>query len=153
MRAGRLWKNNSCLSSSDYSLRYLPSNLTLLVQAAEGVPGVSMAVEDCTLPYWAPYGRPWGRLFDCCWFGESAACLCQLIYWTSCHLSKIQKGIASARSNNTKSLKGVVLDWITPRNKALDPPLSRNVKTNRGYNHLVTGALLYPAGFNWNDAE
>jgi len=66
---------------------------------------------------------------------------------------KIQKGIASARSDDTKSLKGVVLDWITPRNKALDPPLSQNIKTNHGYNHHVTGALLCPAEFDWNDAE
>jgi len=74
-------------------------------------------------------------------------------YWASCHLLKIQKGIASARSDDTKSLKGVVLDWITPRNKALDPPLSQNIKTNHGYNHHVTGALLCPAEFDWNDAE
>jgi hypothetical protein len=66
---------------------------------------------------------------------------------------KIQRGISSARSDDTKSLKGVVLDWITPRNTPLDPPLSRNVKTNRGYHHPVTGALLCPAGIDWDDAE
>ena len=66
---------------------------------------------------------------------------------------KIQKGISSARSDDTKSLKGIVLDWITPRDKALSPPLSQNVKTNRGYHHPVTGALLCPAGLDWNDAE
>jgi hypothetical protein len=27
---------------------------------------------------------------------------------------KIQKGVSSARSDDTKSLKGVVIDWITP---------------------------------------
>ena len=69
------------------------------------------------------------------------------------HLLKIQKGISSARSDDTKSLKGVVLDWITPRDKPLSPPLSRNVKTTRGYHHLRTGALLCPAGLDWNDTE
>ena len=44
---------------------------------------------------------------------------CQLIY------QKIQKGISSARSDDTKSLKSVVVDWITPRDKPLNPPLSR----------------------------
>jgi hypothetical protein len=66
---------------------------------------------------------------------------------------KIQKGISSARSDDTKGIKGVVLDWITPRDKPLNPPLSQNVKTTRGYHHLMTGALLCPAGLDWNDPE
>lgn len=66
---------------------------------------------------------------------------------------QLQKGVSSARSDDTKSLKGVVLEWITPRDVALNPPLTRNVKTNRGFHHNATGALLCPAGLNWNDAE
>jgi hypothetical protein len=62
-------------------------------------------------------------------------------------------GISSARSDDTKSLKGVVLDWITPRDSFLLPPLSRNVKTTRGFHHPVTGSLLCPAGLDWNDPE
>ncbi|KAM6493885.1 hypothetical protein JOM56_010246 [Amanita muscaria] len=65
----------------------------------------------------------------------------------------IQKGISSARSDDTKSLKGIVLDWITPRDEALSPPISRNSKTTRGYHHPITGALLCPAGLDWNDRE
>ena len=76
-------------------------------------------------------------------------------------LPKIQKGISSARSDDTKGLKGVVLDWILPRDgdtRNLLPmqppkPLTRNVKTNRGFHHPVTGALLCPAGLNYQDAE
>jgi hypothetical protein len=67
------------------------------------------------------------------------------------HLLEIQKGIASARSDDTKSLKGIVLDWITPRDKALDPPLSRNIKATRGYHHPVTGALLCPVELDWGN--
>lgn len=66
---------------------------------------------------------------------------------------EIQKGVSTARSDDTKSLKGVVLDWITPRDTALHPPLSRNIKTTRGFYHAVTGALLCPAGLDWNDTE
>ncbi|KAF8222061.1 hypothetical protein L208DRAFT_1324455, partial [Tricholoma matsutake] len=65
----------------------------------------------------------------------------------------IQKGISSARSDDTKSLKGVVLEWISPPSIPVRPPLSRNVKTNRGYHHPTTGALLCPAGLDWNDAD
>src|ERR1700733_15520326 len=73
--------------------------------------------------------------------------------WHSSHLQKIQKGISSARSDDTKSLKGVVVDWITPQDSPLVPPLSRNVKTTRGFHHPVTGSLLCPASLDWNDAE
>ena len=66
---------------------------------------------------------------------------------------KVQKGISSARSDDTKGLKGIVLDWIAPRDSTLNPPLSRNVKTNRGFHHPVTGALLCPAGYDWKDPE
>jgi hypothetical protein len=45
------------------------------------------------------------------------------------------------------------LDWITPRGQSLDPPLSRNVKVNRGFHHERTGSLLCPAGVNWTDPE
>jgi hypothetical protein len=76
--------------------------------------------------------------------------------------SKIQRGVSSARSDDTKSLKGAVLDWIFPRDGdmrnvlPMDPlpqPLSRNVKTNRGFHHPITGALLCPAGLDYNNAE
>jgi len=69
------------------------------------------------------------------------------------HPSKIQKGISSVRSDDIKSLKGVVLDWITSRDTPLVPHLSRNVKTNRGFHHPVTRALLCPAGLDWKNME
>ena len=75
------------------------------------------------------------------------------------HSSQIQKGVSCARSDDTKSLKGVVLDWILPRNGVAfestpqPTPLSRNVKTNRGFHHPVTGALLCPAGLDWKNLE
>jgi hypothetical protein len=71
----------------------------------------------------------------------------------SLRLLQIQKGVSSARSDDTKSMKGAVLDWVTPRDIALNPPLARNVKTARGFHHNATGSLLCPAGVDWNDPE
>ncbi|RDB19259.1 hypothetical protein Hypma_013703 [Hypsizygus marmoreus] len=66
---------------------------------------------------------------------------------------QIQKGISSARSDDTKSLKGPILDWITPRDQPLLPPIARNQKINRGFHHEVTGALLCPVQLDWSDPE
>jgi len=65
----------------------------------------------------------------------------------------IQKGVSGARSDDTKSLKGVVIDWIAPRDGVLRPSISRNIKTNRGFHHPVTGSFLCPAGLDWNDSS
>ena len=62
-------------------------------------------------------------------------------------------GISTARSNNMKSLKGIVLEWITLRDAPLLPPLTQNVKTNGGFHHPITGNLLFPACLDWNDPE
>jgi hypothetical protein len=66
---------------------------------------------------------------------------------------QIQKGVSGARSDDTKSLKGAVLDWITPRGQPLNPPLMRNAKADRGFHHERTGALLCPAGLDWSSSE
>ncbi|KAG6913352.1 hypothetical protein DXG01_007502, partial [Tephrocybe rancida] len=65
----------------------------------------------------------------------------------------LQKGANGARSDDTKSLKGAVIEWITPKGQALNPPLTRNVKIDRGFHHERTGFLLCPTGLNWQDAE
>ncbi|KAF6741164.1 hypothetical protein DFP72DRAFT_1084751 [Ephemerocybe angulata] len=62
-----------------------------------------------------------------------------------------RKGAAASRGDDTKSLKSVIIDWITPQGGSLVPPLSRNVKSDRGYYHFTTGNLLCPAVLNWND--
>ncbi|KAG1791229.1 uncharacterized protein HD556DRAFT_1433038 [Suillus plorans] len=63
------------------------------------------------------------------------------------------KGASGARGDDTKTLKAAVLDWLVPRGQAVIPPLSQNIKSNRGFNHEVTGALLCPAGLDWLNAE
>jgi hypothetical protein len=67
--------------------------------------------------------------------------------------SKIQKGSSGARSDDTKSLKGTILDWITPKGEVLIPRLDRNVKHDRGFHHDRTGFLLCPIGEDWNNQE
>ena len=66
---------------------------------------------------------------------------------------KLRKGASGARGDDTKSLKGAILEWIAPKGQALSPPLSRNVKVDRGFNHEVTGALLCPTNLKWSDLE
>ncbi|TEB26762.1 hypothetical protein FA13DRAFT_1635613, partial [Coprinellus micaceus] len=64
----------------------------------------------------------------------------------------LQKGATGARSDDTKTLKGAILDWLVePGGAPLNPQLSRNVKVNRGFNHDRTGFLLCPPDLDWND--
>ena len=67
--------------------------------------------------------------------------------------SKIQRGSSGARSDDTKSLKGTIVDWITPKGEALIPCLDWNVKHDRGFHHDRTGFLLCPMGEDWNNQE
>ena len=68
-------------------------------------------------------------------------------------MQKIQKGSSGPRSDDTKSLKGAILDCIAPQNEALTPALSWNIKHDRGFQHEHTSFLLCPIGENWNNQE
>lgn len=46
-------------------------------------------------------------------------------------------------------MKGPILDWLAV-GEALVPLLHRRDKSLRGFNHPRTGALLCPAGLDWN---
>lgn len=81
-------------------------------------------------------------------------------YWAYCHLRseltfflQLQRGASGARSDDTKSLKSAIIDWLSPPGEPLRPPIARNIKTDRGFNHEVTGALLCPVGVDWSDLE
>lgn len=69
------------------------------------------------------------------------------------YASQISRGAASARSDDTKSIKNPIIDWITPHNEPLKPPLARNMKMDRGFNHERTGSLLCPVELNWDNLE
>jgi hypothetical protein len=55
-------------------------------------------------------------------------------------LLQLQEGVSGARSNDTKSLKSIIIDWISPPGEPLRPPIARNIKTDRGFNHETTAA-------------
>ncbi|KAF5337961.1 hypothetical protein D9611_014830 [Ephemerocybe angulata] len=66
----------------------------------------------------------------------------------------LQQGASGGRSDDTKGLKGPILDWIVPpTGEPLQPPLSRNIKVNRGFNHNRTGFLLCPAELDWSNPD
>ena len=66
---------------------------------------------------------------------------------------QIQQGVSSARSDDTKSLKSAIIDWLMPLGEPLIPPIFHKSKIDRGFNHNVTGALLCPAGNDWSDCQ
>ncbi|KAF6750851.1 hypothetical protein DFP72DRAFT_851379 [Ephemerocybe angulata] len=60
------------------------------------------------------------------------------------------KGAASARSDDTKSLKSAVIDWITPSDgEPLRPPLARNVKVDRGIKEQLRNKTMAIPGNHW----
>ncbi|KAG1817177.1 uncharacterized protein BJ212DRAFT_1270676 [Suillus subaureus] len=65
----------------------------------------------------------------------------------------IGKGAAGARGDDTKTLKSVVLDWISPKGEVIQPPLHRNSNIDHRFNHKLTGSLLCPAGLDWSDPQ
>lgn len=82
--------------------------------------------------------------------------LISLQYWkviTMLTVFQLGKGASGARGDDTKALKSAMLEWLVPRGQPVIPPLSQNIKSDRGFNHEVTGALLCPAGLYWSDAE
>ncbi|KAI6019353.1 hypothetical protein BKA83DRAFT_10736 [Pisolithus microcarpus] len=65
----------------------------------------------------------------------------------------IQKGINGARVDDTKGMKGAIIDWITPKGQSLSLHIPHNMKSGRGFNHECTGALLCPAGLDWTNIQ
>ncbi|KIM61426.1 hypothetical protein SCLCIDRAFT_25911 [Scleroderma citrinum Foug A] len=65
----------------------------------------------------------------------------------------IQKGINGACADDTKGMKGAIIDWITPKGQSLTLHIPWNVKSGRGFNHERTGALLCPTGLDWNNTK
>lgn len=63
-------------------------------------------------------------------------------------LCQLQKGANGSRADDTKGMKGPILDWLSA-SEVLTPSLHRRNKSPRGYNHPRTGALLCPTGLEW----
>ena len=67
------------------------------------------------------------------------------------NVEQLQRGADSARSDDLNWIRTCVADWLNavqPRPEILLDPSCRK---NRGIQHDVTGKLLCPAGFDWNN--
>jgi len=105
-------------------------------QRKKGESSVWKTWGDCFQFNWLPPGVGFRWV---CGYGDGRPCMFLLPMSPKplSHLLKIQKGVLSARSDDTKSFKDVVLDWITPRGMPLVLFLSQNVKMNWGFHHPV----------------
>ncbi|KAH7924422.1 hypothetical protein BV22DRAFT_1013313, partial [Leucogyrophana mollusca] len=66
---------------------------------------------------------------------------------------QLRKGADGARGDDGASLKGAVISWVTELYHPVEPPLRPGIKSDRGLEHDVTGHLLCPVDYNWDDAE
>lgn len=73
--------------------------------------------------------------------------------FTSSIISQLQKGANGSHADDTKGMKGAILEWIAPDRENLTPYLSRKSKCGQGFNHELTGALLCPTGLDWSDPQ
>jgi len=71
-----------------------------------------------------------------------------ILYWHI--LLQIQKGASSSHADDTKGMKCAVIDWTILEGQMLNPPLSCKYKSEHGFRHDQTGALLCPTGIDWN---
>ncbi|KAL6307408.1 hypothetical protein BKA93DRAFT_727752, partial [Sparassis latifolia] len=67
--------------------------------------------------------------------------------------TKLQDGMACARSDDTSSLKTAVMTWLRKDIAASGKDINLKRKPGRGFNHPVTGALLCPAVLDYNDLK
>ena len=67
--------------------------------------------------------------------------------------TSIQKGANASCANDTKGMKGAVINWITPSDHDLAPSLHHKHRFDRGVQHEATGALLCPARVNWSSTQ
>ncbi|TDL19420.1 hypothetical protein BD410DRAFT_441511 [Rickenella mellea] len=66
--------------------------------------------------------------------------------------AQLQKGESTARSQDTRSIKVSIIEWIFGRGEVIYPALSRTAdKCQRGFNHPRTGFLLCPADLDWDN--
>ena len=73
---------------------------------------------------------------------------------------KLQSGANDARSDDTSRLKAVIAEWLNAHSQH-DPPeqttaaqwLPPKLKKDRGIGNDVTGGLLCPIDYDWDDPE
>jgi hypothetical protein len=66
----------------------------------------------------------------------------------------LQIGANDARSDDTGRLKSAIAEWLNSRpDFGSNPRLSAKGKDECGISHDITGFLLCPIDFDWNDPQ
>ncbi|KAF8445724.1 hypothetical protein L210DRAFT_3610352 [Boletus edulis BED1] len=80
----------------------------------------------------------------------------RLLYWQPSLgkdvFKELNRGADSARGDDAASLKPIVIHWLMEAYPNAASGLEFGMKHGRGFNHDVTGRLLCPVDYNWNDA-
>lgn len=76
-----------------------------------------------------------------------------------CIVFELASGANDARSDDTSRLKVAIAEWLNSRpqnsaeSDAMPMRLSAKVKEDRGISNDVTGRLLCPIEYDWDDME
>ncbi|KAI0647704.1 hypothetical protein C8Q79DRAFT_1008119 [Trametes meyenii] len=76
--------------------------------------------------------------------------------WLNDFAGSLKLGASGAKSDDTGSLRGAVIDWLKAGNKSqpnLTSTLEREKKIGRGFRNDITGKLLCPVMLDWNDEK
>ena len=65
---------------------------------------------------------------------------------------QLQDGAKNARGDDVSKLMNRVADWLNQQYPH-EPPLSTIKRDGRGIHHSITGMLLCPIRYDWNDEE
>ena len=66
------------------------------------------------------------------------------------NILQMQRGASGSCADDTKGMKGAIINWITPEGQTLNPPLNHRYKHDQEYQHHCIGALLCPTGIHGN---
>ena len=72
---------------------------------------------------------------------------------TASKVLQLWKGGDGAQGDDALSLKKEVVIWLSNLYGPIHPRISPSMKSDWGLDHDVTGHLLCPVEYNWNDAE
>ncbi|KAF8421736.1 hypothetical protein L210DRAFT_989996 [Boletus edulis BED1] len=79
---------------------------------------------------------------------------------TRCELGELEiifkdlrKGGDGAQGDEASTLKREVVTWLSELYSPINPPISPSIKSDRGLENGVTGCLLCPIEYDWNDTE
>ena len=74
----------------------------------------------------------------------------ELLLWRQ---QEVEVPAKSWKANFLELRSKIESDTCTPHGQPLNPPLAHNIKTDQGFCHERTGALLCPIGLDWNNSE